>query len=166
MSSWSVINLMENLSDLFLRLSNPLYRYAYSRLGNQAEAEEAVQDVFLALVKKRPAASLEDSYVFTAVRNRCTDLLRKRNREMRFDWVREEELDEIDRDRWLSAQQAMRDLPEEQLEALVLRSFCGLTLAEVAAVQGASLNTVASRHRYALEHVRARLQTNSLEVTE
>ena len=157
---------MENLSDLFLRLSNPLYRYAYSRLGSKAEAEEAVQDVFLGLVKKRPTSSMEDSYVFTAVRNRCTDMLRRRNRELRFDWVRDQELDEIDRDRWLSAQQAMRDLPEEQLEVLVLRSLCGLTLAEVAAVQAVPLNTVASRHRYALEHVRDRLQTNSLEVTQ
>ena len=160
------MNSMANLSDLFLRLSNPLYRYAYSRLGSKAEAEEAVQDVFLALLKKRSATSLEDSYLFTALRNRCTDLLRRRSRELRFDWVREEELDEIDRDRWLSAQKAMRDLPEEQLEVLVLRSLCGLTLAEVAAVQAVPLNTVASRHRYALEHVRARLQTKSLEVAQ
>lgn len=152
---------MESLSDLFLRLSDPLYRYAFSRLGNKVEAEEAVQDVFLALLKRRPPR-LEDSYLFQAVRNRCTDVTRRRQRELQFDWIDVHSLDEIDREQWLSAQQAIRELPEEQREVLILRSLCGLTLAEVAAIQEAPLNTVASRHRYALDHLRRKL--NPLEV--
>ena len=152
---------MESLADLFMRLSNPLYRYAFSRLGTKAEAEEAVQDVFLALLKRRPAR-LEDSYLFQSVRNRCTDLTRRRQRELQFDWIDVTGMEQVDRDLWLSAQQAIRELPEDQREVLILRSLCGLTLAEVAAIQDAPLNTVASRHRYALDHLRSKL--NPLEV--
>ncbi len=143
---------MESLTNLFLRLSDPLYRYAFSRLGIQAEAEEAVQDVFLALLKGRPP-KLEDSYLFQAVRNRCTDLTRRRQRELQFDWIDGQSLDKVDREQWLSAQQGIRELPEEQREVLILRSLCGLTLAEVAAIQDAPLNTAASRHRDAIKHL-------------
>src|SRR4029077_18043218 len=58
----------------------------------------------------------------------------------------------------LALQRALAELPEEQREAVVMRVWSGMTLEEVAAATGASLNTVASRYRYALEKLRERLR--------
>lgn len=128
---------MENLADQFLRLSNPLYRLAFSRLGSKLEAEAAVQEAF----KK----SLEEQQLFQAVR----DLAPQRS--LQFDWIESAGLKEAEREQWVLAQRAIRGLPEEQRENLILRSLCGLTLAEVAAVQETPLNVAAERHRLALE---------------
>ena len=157
---------MDNrLADTFLRLSDPLYRYAYSRLGRKLEAEEAVQDVFLAVLKK-PPKEMQDSYLFQAVRNRCIDLQRRESREAKvnLDWVQVSELKPVDRDQWLDLQKFIPSLPDEQQEALILRSLCGLTLAEIAYVQDVSVSTVASRHRYALEHLRRKMAPENEEV--
>jgi RNA polymerase sigma-70 factor (ECF subfamily) len=50
---------------------------------------------------------------------------------------------------------AVAALPEPQREVLALKFDGGLTFAEIAAIVGASPNTVASRYRYALEKLRA-----------
>jgi RNA polymerase sigma-70 factor, ECF subfamily len=55
-------------------------------------------------------------------------------------------------------QAALLELPEEQREVVVLRIWSGMTLAEVADLSGVSLNTAASRYRYALEKLRERLK--------
>lgn len=154
----------ENIADLFLRLSDPLYRLAYSRLGRKSDAEEVVQDVFVALLRKRPP-QLQDGYLFQAVRNRCLDRLRRENRGRQLcpDWIEVSELDPADRERWLELVQALPSLSEEQREVLVLRSFCGLTLAEIASLQEVPVTTVSSRHRYALDHLRKQLRLSAEE---
>ncbi len=53
---------------------------------------------------------------------------------------------------------ALRSLPPEQREVLVLRVWGSLTFAEIAATLGESINTVASRHRYALDALRRQLK--------
>ena len=53
---------------------------------------------------------------------------------------------------------AIRVLPHEQREALVLQQFSGLSLEEIAAVTGAERETVKSRLRYAMQKLRSTLQ--------
>src|SRR5262249_37983402 len=53
---------------------------------------------------------------------------------------------------------ALRSLPGEQREVLVLRIWGGLTFAEIATALDQSINTVASRHRYALDALRRQLK--------
>ena len=52
---------------------------------------------------------------------------------------------------------AIRALPDEQREALVLQQFSGLALDEIAALCGVPLETVKSRLRYAMRKLRASL---------
>ncbi len=63
-----------------------------------------------------------------------------------------------DRESALALQNALAELPAEQREAVVMRIWSGMTLGEVAEATGVPLNTVASRYRYALEKLRARLK--------
>jgi RNA polymerase sigma-70 factor (ECF subfamily) len=53
--------------------------------------------------------------------------------------------------------EAMRALPAEQLEAVVLHLYVGLTFAQAAEVLGEPLATVASRYRRALDRLRSLL---------
>lgn len=58
-------------------------------------------------------------------------------------------------------QAAVRKLPAEQSEVVVLKIWEGFTFAEIADLVGESSNTVASRYRYALEKLTRQLQTFS-----
>jgi RNA polymerase sigma-70 factor (ECF subfamily) len=66
-----------------------------------------------------------------------------------------------DRAEVLSLQNALRELPEDQREAVFLRVWSGMTLQEIAEATGTPLNTVASRCRYALDKLRKRLGEGS-----
>ena len=58
---------------------------------------------------------------------------------------------------------ALQQLPESQREVLVLRVWGELTFAEIATAVGDSINTVAARHRYALEALRRILKPHEYE---
>ena len=58
---------------------------------------------------------------------------------------------------------AVAALPEVQREVVALKIDAGLTFAEIAAVTGTSLNTAASRYRYALEKLRTVLRDDDEE---
>jgi RNA polymerase sigma-70 factor (ECF subfamily) len=58
---------------------------------------------------------------------------------------------------------ALRELPPEQREVVVLRVWGGLTFAQIATALDQSINTVASRYRYALEALRREMKSYSHE---
>src|SRR5947209_17983043 len=78
----------------FLRLFDdhhiPLYRYAWRLTGSRADAEDVVQECFLALL--RPSCSFDPSrtgirtYLFGAVRNQSVNRLRRREQGLDGDW--------------------------------------------------------------------------------
>jgi len=96
-------------------------------------------------------------YLYRAVRNGAVNVCR--------DGARQTPLEETcfvhrggNREATLALQKALGALPEEQREVVIMRIWGGMTLAEIAGVSGASLNTIASRYRYALEKLREALQ--------
>ena len=138
-----------------------LYRYALMLLADGPGAEDAVQQVFASLVRggSAPTIAHDRHYLRRSVRNACYSALRKRA-------VRAEVADaqplleqlasgEVALDERLALERAIRSLTMEQREVVHLHVFEGLTFQEVADAVGASINTVASRYRYALAHMRA-----------
>jgi RNA polymerase sigma-70 factor (ECF subfamily) len=71
-----------------------------------------------------------------------------------------------DRDAALALQEAMRALPEEQMEIVVMRIWGGMTLEEAAETIGVPLNTAASRYRYALAKLREQLKPHERFASE
>jgi RNA polymerase sigma-70 factor (ECF subfamily) len=134
--------------------------YACSFVVDAALAEDMVHQVFVKLLQGQtsmPEAPL--AYLYRAVRN--TALNARRN------GLRETALDADsplfvhrggNRETALALQAALAELPEEQREVVVMKIWSGMTLEEVAAATGVSLNTAASRYRYALEKLRERLK--------
>ena len=65
----------------FLPLGDNLYRLAFSLLGSQEEAEDAIQDVFLKMwASQKQLDTVRDpaSWSYILMRNRCVDRLRAR----------------------------------------------------------------------------------------
>jgi RNA polymerase sigma-70 factor (ECF subfamily) len=148
---------------LYDRLGRKLFRVACAMLGQADQAEDAVQDVFVSLAKsRRRLGEVEDieAYVFASLRYVVSARVKRRKRES----LHLRQLAMIRRDSQAAVlmEDPMSDelaqLPPEQREVIVLKIDGGLTFKQIAGVLGVSQNTAASRYRYAIEKLRARLE--------
>lgn len=148
----------ERLARLYDRLGAPLYRYAVMILADTAAAEDVVQDVFAAVWRSGVRPDDEDSYLYRAVRNACYSALRGRARAASDAPLLEPAAPEApDPAERIALEAAIRELPAEQREVVHLKVFQGLTFRDIAALTGESINTIASRYRYAIEKLRSTL---------
>ena len=140
--------------------------HAFGLLGSMPDAEDVVQDVFIrvfATARGDQVGSIR-AYLYRAVANACTDLLRSRARAAR-------RTEPVDLDRLATgvggppeAAQAIEEsarieallarLPREQADAIRLRVFDGMRLDEIAEVLDCPTNTVSSRLRYGFQKLR------------
>jgi len=153
---------IDDFDRLIEATQDELIQFAFYRLGNQADAEDAVQDVYVQAFRdraKRQHVTGVRPYLFRMVRNRCTDALRLRARQARqavgetsggedaFSSIAAQE----------QAQQISRlleEIPRREADVIRLRSWSGLSFAEVALAVGASVPTVKSRFRYGIDKLR------------
>jgi RNA polymerase sigma-70 factor (ECF subfamily) len=151
------------LYDLF---GPALFRVALLLLDSREEAEDAVQDVFVGLVRARKGlAGVENlrAYLFTALRHTLAARAarRVRARAVPLEAIPEpasSEVNCLEGDQVVRLERALRTLPAEQRELVGLKVDGGLTFAEIASLLRISPNTAASRYRYALEKLRAALK--------
>ena len=152
-------------TSLVLPLRDRMFRYAQSLLLSSAEAEDAVHDLLARLWAER--ARLEgcksiDSFVMTAVRNRCYDQLRRRQADGRRDdavmgWTERSTAGEVER--WEMRElvrRALNCLPERQREVLHLKDIEGYPtheIAEMVACDEAQVRMILSRARNGLREV-------------
>ncbi|MGE5110300.1 MAG: RNA polymerase sigma factor, partial [Acidobacteriaceae bacterium] len=158
------------------RLRNFIRRY----VSDPAEAEDVLQDVFYELVEAyrmmKPVEQVA-AWLFRVARNRTIDLFRKRKREQVGTPVVENEEGELLRLEDLlpspdagpeaayarsvlleELDAALDELPAEQRDVFVAHEMMGQSFKEIAAETGVALNTLLSRKRYAVLHLRKRLQ--------
>ena len=164
-------------SALYDRLSGPLYSLAMKMLGDPAEAQDALQEVFLQIWSRAGTYDPEQSSVFSwtvlLTRSRVIDRLRARGRRSRVVVASTEDAptaadastvesaadtaeknDEAARVRYV-----LNNLPSEQREAIELAFFEHLSHHEIAARLGQPLGTVKARIRRGLLKLRQRLNT-------
>jgi RNA polymerase sigma-70 factor (ECF subfamily) len=154
----------DEVKQLYDRHGPALLAYACSFVADAAVGEDVVHQVFLRLLQGDtvvPDAPV--AYLYRAVRNAALNVRRNGRREAPQDLAAEERRNLFEHRRGnqeaaLALHAALFDLPEEQREVVVLRIWSGMTLEEVSALSGVSLNTTASRYRYALEKLRERLK--------
>ncbi|MBX3461333.1 MAG: sigma-70 family RNA polymerase sigma factor [Planctomycetes bacterium] len=151
-------------AELYQRHRHGLFGYALSLCADEAEAADATQEIWLrAIEDARRLRSVHNvrAYLFAGLRNAVIDRFRRAQRERkalaqgkpatmlvkpRDTMTSAEEADRLD--------QALRRLPEEQREVVLLKIYGELTFAEIAEVLGENPRTVESRHRLALEKLR------------
>lgn len=123
----------ETFKHLVIPLQRPMQLLAEHMLGDAADAEDVVQEVFLSLWQRRSqldSVKKLDAYCLQIVRTRCVDLLRQRNKEAQHaDTIRgltdKEVLLEVDENERLSQHlhNMMAQLPANQQELLRLKYF-------------------------------------------
>jgi RNA polymerase sigma-70 factor, ECF subfamily len=138
-----------------------LYRYALMLLADHAGAEDAVQQVFTTLLRHSGSIDNEQHYLRRAVRNQCYSALRRGRVRGTTDRPLLEAVEAAgisNHDR-LAIEEALMALPPDQREVVHLHVFEGMTFQEVADGLAESINTVASRYRYAIGKLRIVLGT-------
>ena len=150
-------------------------------MPDPCDAEDVLQEVFYELVEaNRLLMPIEHvtGWLFRVARNRITDLFRERRPESFGDLAAVDEDDELlpledllpspdagpealyARNVLLEELElAVEELPEEQREVFVAHELEGRSFKQMAAETGVSVNTLLSRKRYAVLHLRERLQS-------
>jgi RNA polymerase sigma factor (sigma-70 family) len=171
----------QRISEVVKREGSRLRNFIRRRVADPRDAEDILQDVFYKLVEANRLLMPIDhvtGWLFRVARNRITDLFRKKQPENFSDtallddegetlqiedllpspdagpealYLRNLLLDELEL--------ALDELPEEQREAFVAHELEGRSFKELAAETGVSVNTLLSRKRYAVLHLRSRLQS-------
>ncbi|WP_297232509.1 sigma-70 family RNA polymerase sigma factor [uncultured Flavonifractor sp.] len=136
-----------------------LYRAALLTLGNQSAAVDAVDEAvykgYLSYQKLRQPQYLE-TWLVRILINICRDELRRRKRELAVDELPETAQEAYDS---LPLKEAVRRLPAQLRDVIVLRYFTGLTLEETAAALDLPRGTVSTRQRRALALLKLDLTT-------
>jgi RNA polymerase sigma factor (sigma-70 family) len=169
------------ISEIITRERSRLRNFIRRRVPDPADAEDIVQEVFYELIEaNRLLMPIEHvtGWLFRVARNRITDLFRKKKPEPFSDAAVEGEDGELLRIEDLlpspdagpealyfrnvlldELELALDELPDEQREVFVAHELEGRSFKEMAAETGASVNTLLSRKRYAVLHLRERLQS-------
>lgn len=159
------------LGRLFDLTAARLLRYAQAITRTREDAEDAVQASIVRMARNPQSLAnvrLPWPYLLKTVRNESFRIVsRKRNTAELQDHVTARpgsanSMEQAERDK--EVQTALKRLPAEQAEVVVLKIWENLTFQEIAAVTGESLNTVASRYRYALTKLENSLRRIASEV--
>jgi len=170
----------QRISDVVKREQSRLRNFIRRRVPDPLDAEDILQEVFYRLVEaNRLLMPIEHvtGWLFRIARNRITDLFRKKEPENFSDVsLAEEEDEDLQFEDLLPSpdagpealyarnmlveelKRALGELPKEQREVFVAHEFEGRSFKELAEQTGASVNTLLSRKRYAVLHLRERLQ--------
>ena len=157
----------------FLRLlderSRPLFRFAWRLTGSVAEAEDIVQECFLALLGPScsfdPARTAIRTYLFGAVRNQALKRLWRREQEIATEAVdhRTPETEALRDDMAKAVATAIARLPKTQREVLVLAHYEQLSLVEIAEITQLEVAAVKSRLQRARATLRETLAVYGLQ---
>ena len=175
------------ISDVVTREQSRLRSFIRRRVPDARDAEDILQDVFYELVEaNRLLMPIEHvtAWLFRVARNRITDLFRKKTPERFSDIAIAYEDDELLQVEDLlpspdagpealyarhvlldELELAVDELPAEQRAVFVAHELEGRSFKEMAAESGVSVNTLLSRKRYAVRHLRRRLQGMYDELT-
>jgi len=179
--AWNMTEQDRRISEIVAEQRARLRHFIRRRVPDPLDAEDILQDVFYKLVEvNRMLMPIEHvtGWLFRVARNRITDLFRKKKPESFVDATVEDESGELLQVEDLlpspeagpeavyirnllleELELALEELPDEQREVFVGHELEGRSFKEMAEETGLRVNTLLSRKRYAVLHLRERLQS-------
>lgn len=139
-------------------LRGRLYKTAMLYLDSHSQAMDALDEAIyraLCSLKKLRSPEYFDTWMTRILINECCNELRRQKRICPIEALPETAVEEFDR---LPLKEAVRRLPKELKEVVILRYFSEFTLAETAQMLGIPQGTAATRQRRALQLLRLELQ--------
>lgn len=178
----------QNIVQVVRDYGKRLFGFIRNRVKTDADAEDILQDVwyqFSSAVETEPIEQVS-GWLYRVARNRVTDLYRKRRPELRGSWNEEEEdedgewhfsdlipVDDATPESehlravfWEELFAALDELPQAQRDVFVWNELEDQTFQEIADRTGENIKTLISRKRYAVQHLRSRLETLYRELLE
>ncbi|MBK7937740.1 MAG: sigma-70 family RNA polymerase sigma factor [Lewinellaceae bacterium] len=165
----------------FAQYGKRVLAYVRSKIRDLEAAEDAAQDVWLQLTRQDDLDEIEQvgNWLFTTARNRVTDYYRKKKNvpfsqvgfqtdareepgedvagEILFErWLEQNLPDALleTQEFWEELDQALEQLPAEQRDVFVANELYDVPFREISEQTGVSVNTLLSRKRYAVLHLR------------
>jgi RNA polymerase sigma factor (sigma-70 family) len=156
--------------------SRRLLGFIRKRVASEADAEDILQDVFYQLLGNKEPIDQITSWLFTVARNKIIDRKRKKQT-LALDSLFSEEGDR-EWDEWMdilldnssnpetmylrslfqeTLKEALNELPSEQKQAFVLNEMDEIPFKQISKETGVPINTLISRKRYAVLHLRTKL---------
>ena len=166
----------DSLGALVLRWEEPLYRFVFRMLPRPDDARDICQETFLRILKKshrfKPGSRFS-TWMYQIALNLCRDYHRRRRR-----WglilAENQEIDDRlasrdpapgpapgdpsadveRRERSAAVVRALKEIPAEQREVLIMKEYEGLKFREIAEIVGCPESTIKSRMYYGLSGLR------------
>ena len=171
-------SLKPTITQVINAYSKRLLGFIRKRVNTEADAEDILQDVFYQFIGNTQPIEQLTGWLFTVARNKITDRHRKRHPEAldeilrgkegesKLDWT-ELFFDNSDNPEteylrslfWEELSNALNELPAEQRDIFILHELEGIPFKVIARQTGETVNTLLSRKRYAVLHLRERLRT-------
>ncbi len=168
----------QNIIQTIKEFSQQLFGFIRSRVGTDEDAEDILQDVWYQFSNQPEADAIESvsGWLYKVARNKITDSFRRKKNELLEDYVYEDEdgslylpdllLEDINTPEtehlrnlfWKELFTALEELPEKQRQVFIWNELEDMTLQEIADTEGENLKTIISRKRYAVLHLRKRLE--------
>lgn len=167
----------KHITEVINTYSKRLMGFIRKRVSSEADAEDILQDVFYQFIGNTTPIEQLTSWLFTVTRNKITDKQRKKKPELLedlyasdsdegFEWSdlffddkNNPESEYMRSLFWDALYTALNELPAPQRDAFVLNEIEGIPFKEIAEQTGDTINTLISRKRYAVLHLRERLGT-------
>ena len=168
----------KNITGVVREYGNRLFRFIRGRVATNADAEDILQEVWFQFSNVVDMDSINQisGWLFRVARNKVTDNFRKKKPELIEDFSYENDEGELylkeiliadfpnPKDEslrqifWDELFSALDELPEKQKAVLIKNELEEQTFQEIADETGENIKTLISRKRYAVQHLRNRLQ--------
>lgn len=169
----------KNISNTIKSLSKKLFGFIKQRVASTEDAEDILQEVFYQFAGNTEPIEQATGWLYKVASNKITDNYRKHKLpladdilgtseggEDNFDWKEmllpadsNPETEYLRNIFWEELKAALDELPEEQRNAFIQNEIDGVPFKQIADETGEAVATLISRKRYAVLHLRNRLQT-------
>jgi RNA polymerase sigma factor (sigma-70 family) len=166
-----------NITNTIKSVSRRLFGFIKARVGNTEDAEDILQDVFYQFAGNPEPIEQATAWLYKVARNKITDSFRKQklplaedllqnfeNGDELFDWKEilfnndaNPETSYLRSLFWEELKAALDELPAEQRDTFIQNEIEGISFKDLAGKSGESVATLISRKRYAVLHLRERL---------
>ena len=168
----------KNIIQTIKEFSQQLFGFIRSRVSTDEDAEDILQDVWYQFTAQPEADEIDSvsGWLYRVARNKITDSFRRKKNQLLEDYSYENEdgtfylpelmLEDINTPEtehlrnifWKELFAALAEVPEKQRQVFIWNELEDMTLQEIADAEGENLKTIISRKRYAVLHLRKRLE--------
>ena len=173
-------NIIQTIKDY----GRKLFGFIRSRVATEEDAEDILQDVWfqLSILPEVEAIDSVSGWLYRVAKNNIIDRSRKKQTRSLEDFAYEEdgesfympemlladnhtpETEHLRQLFWEELFAALAELPEKQRNVFVLNELEDMTLQQIADKECENLKTIISRKRYAVQHLRSRLENLYKEI--